>query len=286
MIGDDEYNDMEKRMQANVAAQNRKSGSAVIAHARRKLGALGVYDDGDVLGDRVNPRALMEAAGPDGQLTALLEGRKISSPGELLAAQRMAANKNGSGSFITEDGYSPQVRASQADIETMAATRRALDASMDGAAQRLASDYLGQRNSAATRILEAEVTRSDAARVVAYGDWRVEPHIKTTKGGKDLIRYIAAGPGGRTYPYEFRHKSAATMTAAALNETGGLLEDRRIKRLVELSEEESQQIAEYNRHKKLLEAVEPGNQKRRGNHLNLMENAQSRVRQIRSLLGA
>lgn len=158
------------------------------------------------------------------------------------------------------------------------------DGIMDGAATRLAQDTFTNPGSAAARYVEAMPSARSQMRPVTRGEWRVKPFTSIGRSGKEQIRYQVSSDRA-ILPDSWRHKIVAETVAAALEQTGGNLSDKRIDRIRELCAEEDAILVEINNQKRLIESVPAGNQKRRGAHDVRLEEARKRLRAVRRSLG-
>lgn len=165
------------------------------------------------------------------------------------------------------------------------AGRTALLEQLGDAAASAAAVSVAQRAYVDPTSVEARAVASTGKmRAVVYGDWSVTHANKLTASGKTLVRYRVSD-GNREFSHEFKYKEPASMVAAALNETRGRFDDPRVKRIVDLCEEEMSLSSDLSRQKRLLERTDPGNEKRVGSHAAKMTQAMNRLSEVRKMLG-
>lgn len=119
---------------------------------------------------------------------------------------------------------------------------------------------------------------------VMHGGFQPIMFMKESSNGKDLTRYAIQGPRGRI-GRDYRHYEVAAMVSAALNETGGMTDDRRIQRINALCEQEDALIREINRAKKQLAGVPRGNVKKAEILENKIDELKYQASAIRNQLG-
>jgi len=154
----------------------------------------------------------------------------------------------------------------------------------DNAATLTAQDTWYDNNSPTNQFVESAPSARSQMRPVLRGEWSVSATSKATSSGKEQIRYSVSGKRA-ILPDQFRHKVVAETVAAALEQTGGNLSDPRIDKIRRLCEEENSLMSEISNQKRLVENVDPGNQKRMGAHQAKLEQAKIRLRDIRRALG-
>lgn len=153
----------------------------------------------------------------------------------------------------------------------------------DDAAVRTAQDMY-YNDSPTNRFLDSAPSAKSQMKPVLRGEWSVSATTKSTSSGKEQIRYSVVSKRA-ILPDQFRHKIVAETVAAALEQTNGNLSDPRIDKIRRLCEEENSLMSEITNQKRLVENVDPGNQKRMGAHQAKLEQAKIRLRDIRRALG-
>jgi hypothetical protein len=166
-------------------------------------------------------------------------------------------------------------------------TRQFLDSATDYAAQVVASQAYSNPDGAMGRLMEFE--RASAASQMRTHSapgaaWTVAPSTRTTSSGKGIVRYEVSGRHTKLNE-QFRHREVAEMVAAALNQTGGNMDDPRIARIRDLCSEEDRLVTEMNNQKRLLEQVSPENAKRHGTHRVRFDEAKAALLSVRRRLG-
>jgi hypothetical protein len=159
-----------------------------------------------------------------------------------------------------------------------------IGAATDHAAVRVAQSAYQDPTGPMARLMEFENRQSGMRPVTAGAAWGVEQANTISGSGKNVVRYRVVGPNGEL-PDRFRHRTVAEMVAAALQQTGGKLPDQRIEKIRALCEEESKLISEISNSKRLIEGMDPGNQKRMGVQMNSLEESKRKLAQVRSRLG-
>ena len=119
---------------------------------------------------------------------------------------------------------------------------------------------------------------------VVAGSWSVNQVSTLMPSGKQLLRYVVAGPTGELSD-RFRHRTVAEMVAAALTQTNGKLPDQRIDKIRALCEEENAAMSQIANAKRLLEGIDPENRKRADVQKTVLEEAKRRLVDIRRRLG-
>lgn len=120
---------------------------------------------------------------------------------------------------------------------------------------------------------------------ISVGDYMAQMVIKESANGKERVRFqIRTTDGRRATDTEYRHQSVARSVADILNETDDP-NDRRIVKLDNLCERESELIAEVNKRRKMLKETPRGNTKKRNILKNFVDNALTEIEDIRSRLG-
>lgn len=150
-------------------------------------------------------------------------------------------------------------------------------------ATRVAQDTYQDPNNPAAYLTEQ---RRAKARPAASADgWMVQVVIKES-AGKEMTRYRVRNVSiNKTVPTDFRHENTAALVAACINESGNV-NDPRVKRVIQLSEQETALIKEINAAKRLFKSVPAGNVKKRTVLENEIELNRLKLENVRLKLGA
>lgn len=115
-------------------------------------------------------------------------------------------------------------------------------------------------------------------RVVSTGEWSVSQVIREGKDGKETKSFRVTGAKA-DYHTDFRHRVVAESVAAFLNETNGMVDDRRIRKIEDLCEEETALLKSFATTKRLMESSGDTDLK------SDLERVGRRIKEIRSILG-
>lgn len=94
-------------------------------------------------------------------------------------------------------------------------------------------------------------------RPAMVGNWKPQLVVKELANGKEKQVWQVRGPGNSKIDYDFRHEVVAATAAAAINETSNVY-DNRVKRLMQLSDQETELLKEAHKAKTLMESGKPG----------------------------
>lgn len=119
---------------------------------------------------------------------------------------------------------------------------------------------------------------------VMHGGYQPVMYMKENSAGQELTRYAVQGPRGKV-GRAYRYYEVAAMVSAALNETNGMLDDRRIQRIDALCEQEDALVREINRVKKQLASIPRGNVKKGEILENKIDELKYQVSAIKNQLG-
>jgi hypothetical protein len=149
----------------------------------------------------------------------------------------------------------------------------------------VAQQTFTQPNDQTAYLVEQRRSANNPTPVQFDGAWAPQMVIKESGSGKEMTRWrVRNASTGEMVQYDFRHERVAAAASAFLNETGRK-DDPRVKRIMELCDEESRLIVEINRTKKILAGVDPNNAKRTGNHRNELELNRTKLENVRLKLG-
>jgi hypothetical protein len=121
---------------------------------------------------------------------------------------------------------------------------------------------------------------------VVHGDWQLQTILKETRVGKEVERFrVTNAKTGQKFDYQFRHANAASMVAAALNESNNT-NDPRVSRIIEWCNTEESIMMETAKLVQHYKQVDPGNTKRRDILKNKISEKKLMLEGIRSKMGA
>ena len=159
------------------------------------------------------------------------------------------------------------------------------DQAADRAAQMIASDTYLNPNSPASKMVE---NYSNSARMEPYigeGGYKPQMVIKENSTGREITKWRVMDPNGKTINKDYRHREAASMVAAALNENNGNLNDPRIQKIDQFCAQEVSLLREIKTIKQHKKETPRGNTTKHDILETKLDTARTKLENVRAKLG-